>query len=166
MRVPNSNSPPGAGGDDTDWLADDGEMGDNGAEYDRTLAERAWNRMQDVHGNRGYLEGIEAGKAAAIQSGFDEGYNDSFLLGLRVGRIIGAVDTEKHNQVRIMPPVSEKLPPSLRGSSLLSLQWPAVNALTLADLTNMEATLDRILSADRVARQSLQEQPAAPFISS
>lgn len=46
-------------------------------------------RVERVHGNAGYLEGITASKQLAHQPGFDEGYSEGAEIGLRAGRIIG-----------------------------------------------------------------------------
>eukprot|EP00842_Homolaphlyctis_polyrhiza_P003764 jgi/Hompol1/4389/HPOL_003625-RA len=74
---------------DSDWAADDW-AGDD-ASYDRAIAERNWNRLQDTHGVVGYKEGLIEGKEAHIQAGFDSGYRRGWHIGRRIGRLQGIV---------------------------------------------------------------------------
>jgi len=46
-------------------------------------------RVERVHGNAGFLEGVTASKSSAHQPGFDEGYSEGAEIGLRAGHIIG-----------------------------------------------------------------------------
>lgn len=46
-------------------------------------------RLQAQHTTEGYRDGITAGKAESIQSGFDEGFSLGAEIGLKVGQILG-----------------------------------------------------------------------------
>ncbi|OBZ87814.1 Uncharacterized protein YAE1 [Choanephora cucurbitarum] len=59
--------------------------------YERNLAEREWERLQEDHGNTGYKEGIVEGKEVNMQRGFDVGYVEGFAIGKAIGRLRGIV---------------------------------------------------------------------------
>lgn len=50
------------------------------------------SRLQSEHSTAGYRDGLTAGKALHIQTGFDEGYALSTVIGLRVGVILGVLE--------------------------------------------------------------------------
>ncbi|KAJ3176195.1 hypothetical protein HDU87_005410 [Geranomyces variabilis] len=81
---------------DDDW-ADDSGLTD--AQYDKLVAERNWNRLQDEHGVAGYKDGITEGKKASLQDGFDAGYTNGVEAGLALGRLRGLLST----MVQIQP---------------------------------------------------------------
>ncbi|TGJ84817.1 hypothetical protein E0Z10_g3985 [Xylaria hypoxylon] len=49
-------------------------------------------RLQAQHNTVGYREGITAGKAGSIQSGFDQGFALGANIGIRVGQILGLLE--------------------------------------------------------------------------
>eukprot|EP00128_Syssomonas_multiformis_P014095 Colp12_sorted_trinity150504_noHs@103 len=51
--------------------------------------EREYRAIKEVHGNKGYLEGIEAGKEETLQAGFDLGYSEGSELGFLLGTLRG-----------------------------------------------------------------------------
>ncbi|OAC97731.1 hypothetical protein MUCCIDRAFT_116215 [Mucor lusitanicus CBS 277.49] len=57
--------------------------------YERNLAEKEWERLQEDHGNTGYKEGIVEGKEVNMQKGFDRGYAEGLVIGKAVGRLRG-----------------------------------------------------------------------------
>ncbi|KAI8896768.1 hypothetical protein BC833DRAFT_596281, partial [Globomyces pollinis-pini] len=69
----------------SDWESDDGD-------YDRKMAERNWNRLQDTHGTLGYTEGLVEGKDAHIQRGFDDGYESAAIIARELGRMRGILE--------------------------------------------------------------------------
>ncbi|KAJ3136106.1 hypothetical protein HDU90_003509 [Geranomyces variabilis] len=75
---------------DDDW-GDDSGLTD--AQYDKLVAERNWNRLQDEHGVAGYKDGITEGKKANLQDGFDAGYTNGAEAGLALGRLRGWLST-------------------------------------------------------------------------
>ncbi|KAJ1965565.1 hypothetical protein IWQ62_002634 [Dispira parvispora] len=62
-------------------------------EYDQRMAEREWNRLQDVHGKSGYAEGITEGRETHMQNGFDTGFHEGLRAGLITGLLQGGQDT-------------------------------------------------------------------------
>ncbi|KAG1144009.1 hypothetical protein G6F37_012168 [Rhizopus arrhizus] len=71
------------------WAESDEEHRD----YEKNLAEKEWDRLQDDHGNSGYKEGIIEGKEVNMQRGFDEGYKEGLAIGKAVGKLRGLVST-------------------------------------------------------------------------
>ncbi|KAG1054528.1 hypothetical protein G6F43_003464 [Rhizopus delemar] len=69
------------------------ESGEEDNVYERKLAEREWDRLQEDHGNTGYKIGIVEGKEVNMQKGFDEGYKDGLSIGKAVGKLRGVVGT-------------------------------------------------------------------------
>ncbi|EPB89746.1 hypothetical protein HMPREF1544_03409 [Mucor circinelloides 1006PhL] len=57
--------------------------------YERNLAEKEWERLQEDHGNTGYKEGIVEGKEVNMQKGFDKGYAEGLVIGKAVGKLRG-----------------------------------------------------------------------------
>ncbi|KAF2963220.1 hypothetical protein GQX73_g10353 [Xylaria multiplex] len=49
-------------------------------------------RLQAQHNTVGYREGITAGKASSIQSGFDQGFVLGANIGIRAGQILGLLE--------------------------------------------------------------------------
>ncbi|KAJ3310863.1 hypothetical protein HDV04_004556 [Boothiomyces sp. JEL0838] len=45
---------------------------DEDSDYERKMADKEWNRLQDQHGVIGYTEGVEEAKKQHLQVGFDE----------------------------------------------------------------------------------------------
>ncbi|KAI8816456.1 uncharacterized protein EV422DRAFT_283157 [Fimicolochytrium jonesii] len=72
---------------------DDEAYAPDTAAYDRSIADRDWNRLQDHHGVAGYREGIAEGKEASLQPGFDAGYSEAARIGLLIGRLRGVTST-------------------------------------------------------------------------
>ncbi|KAI8971985.1 hypothetical protein BDF20DRAFT_838251 [Mycotypha africana] len=62
--------------------------------YDRRLAEKEWEKIQEDHGNIGYKEGIVEGKEVNMQRGFDTGYLEGFSIGKEIGRLRGLVSCQ------------------------------------------------------------------------
>ncbi|KAG1237882.1 hypothetical protein G6F35_000546 [Rhizopus arrhizus] len=60
------------------------ESGEEDNVYERKLAEREWDRLQEDH--------VE-GKEVNMQKGFDEGYEDGLSIGKAVGKLRGVVGT-------------------------------------------------------------------------
>ncbi|KAI8875627.1 hypothetical protein K501DRAFT_263521 [Backusella circina FSU 941] len=75
-------------GTDDIWGSSDDER-----EYERDLAEREWERLQEDHGNTGYKEGIVEGKEINMQRGFDRGYIEGLAIGKEIGNLKGVVST-------------------------------------------------------------------------
>src|SRR4030088_1417992 len=48
--------------------------------------------VQRQHMTAGYREGLSDSKAKSMQGGFDQGYPIGFVLGIRVGRILGVLE--------------------------------------------------------------------------
>ncbi|KAL9538277.1 hypothetical protein MBANPS3_011061 [Mucor bainieri] len=59
--------------------------------YERNLAEKEWERLQEDHGNTGYKEGIVEGKEVNMQKGFDRGYAEGIVIGKAVGKLRGMI---------------------------------------------------------------------------
>ncbi|KAJ3332492.1 hypothetical protein HDU76_014047 [Blyttiomyces sp. JEL0837] len=80
-------------------------------DHDKAMAERNWNKMQDIHGVAGYREGLLEAKEAGLQKGFDIGYKEGILVGMRLGKALGAVSTlkTKASQAINLDPKSEPL---------------------------------------------------------
>ncbi|KAJ3196609.1 hypothetical protein HDU82_001735 [Entophlyctis luteolus] len=87
--------------DGADWLHSDSDSAGNG-DVDREIL-----ALQRVHGTNGYREGMLAGKEAAMQRGFDEGYAQAFLPawdhGVDAGRLavrvaVARSQQQKHQQ--------------------------------------------------------------------
>ncbi|CEG66628.1 hypothetical protein RMATCC62417_03173 [Rhizopus microsporus] len=76
--------------DDDIWADSDGE---SSLIYERNLAEKEWERLQEDHGNTGYKEGIVEGKEVNMQRGFDEGYKEGLSIGKAIGKLRGLVNT-------------------------------------------------------------------------
>ncbi|KAI9310085.1 hypothetical protein BX666DRAFT_2033505 [Dichotomocladium elegans] len=79
----------GADKDDDIWAGSD----DDSISYDRDIAAREWERLNENHGNEGYKEGITEGKEVLMQKGFDRGYTEGLELGKAFGRLRGTVST-------------------------------------------------------------------------
>ncbi|KAI8051361.1 uncharacterized protein B0P05DRAFT_313175 [Gilbertella persicaria] len=62
--------------------------------YERNLAEKEWEKLQEDHGNTGYKEGIVEGKEVNMQRGFDKGYVEGLAIGKAVGRLRGLVSCQ------------------------------------------------------------------------
>ncbi|RCI06921.1 hypothetical protein CU098_013945, partial [Rhizopus stolonifer] len=62
--------------------------------YERNLAEKEWDRLQEDHGNTGYKIGIVEGKEVNMQRGFDEGYKEGLFIGKAVGKLRGSVGSQ------------------------------------------------------------------------
>ncbi|KAG1122890.1 hypothetical protein G6F42_011059 [Rhizopus arrhizus] len=62
--------------------------------YERNLAEKEWERLQEDHGNTGYKEGIVEGKEVNMQKGFDKGYAEGLVIGKAVGKLRGMVSCQ------------------------------------------------------------------------
>ncbi|KAI9022989.1 hypothetical protein CLU79DRAFT_887161 [Phycomyces nitens] len=73
---------------DSIWGSSDEEV-----QYERTIAEKEWNRMHQNHGNEGYKEGIIEGKEVVMQKGFDRGYEDGLGVGRSMGYLRGELST-------------------------------------------------------------------------
>ncbi|KAJ1550585.1 hypothetical protein HK096_006109, partial [Nowakowskiella sp. JEL0078] len=58
-------------------------------EYDRKIAERNWNKLQDTHSVVGFKEGVSEAKELSLQKGFNQGFNEGALVGIEIGRLIG-----------------------------------------------------------------------------
>ncbi|KAJ2956219.1 hypothetical protein NQZ79_g7902 [Umbelopsis isabellina] len=76
--------------DDDIWASDSEQ---DQLSYDQQIAEREWNKMNEVHGNEGYKDGIVAGKDITIQEGFNRGYKEGVALGRQFGKLRGTVST-------------------------------------------------------------------------
>ena len=48
-------------------------------------------RLETEHATAGYREGVNVGKQATLQRGFDEGYTMGAAIGLQAGQILGAL---------------------------------------------------------------------------
>ncbi|CAO3588122.1 unnamed protein product [Absidia cylindrospora] len=69
------------------WASSDDEN------YDRVIAEKDWERLQENHGNDGYKEGIIEGKEVRMQRGFDQGYIEGLDFGKQIGILRGKLST-------------------------------------------------------------------------
>lgn len=49
-------------------------------------------RLETEHATAGYREGINIGKQATLQKGFDEGYTMGAAIGLQAGQILGVLE--------------------------------------------------------------------------
>ncbi|KAJ3322015.1 hypothetical protein HDV06_003615 [Boothiomyces sp. JEL0866] len=65
---------------------------DEDSDYERKMADKEWNRLQDQHGVIGYTEGVDEAKERYLQVGFDEGYSIGSKIGLEIGKIQFKVD--------------------------------------------------------------------------
>ncbi|KAI8097334.1 uncharacterized protein BX664DRAFT_326151 [Halteromyces radiatus] len=70
------------------WASSDDENN-----YDRIIAEKDWERLQENHGNDGYKEGIIEGKEVRMQHGFDKGYIEGLAIGKELGILRGKLST-------------------------------------------------------------------------
>ncbi|CAO3634445.1 unnamed protein product [Cunninghamella blakesleeana] len=70
------------------WASSDDEQ-----QYERTIAEKEWGRLQEDHGNEGYKIGIIEGKEVHMQRGFDQGYIEGFDIGKKLGALRGKLST-------------------------------------------------------------------------
>ncbi|TPX62876.1 hypothetical protein PhCBS80983_g00143 [Powellomyces hirtus] len=102
---------------DDDVWGDDASIPD--AQYDKQVAERNWNRLQDTHGVAGYKDGITEGKKASLQQGFDQGYGNGVDIGLQLGRLRGIAN----NPTRVTPSVTlERLKSHLAELEAISVE--------------------------------------------
>ncbi|KAI9249461.1 hypothetical protein BDA99DRAFT_564424 [Phascolomyces articulosus] len=76
--------------DDDIWASSD----EDNTAYDRSIAEREWNKMNINHGNEGYKEGITEAKEEYMQEGFDRGYTEGLEVGKAIGKLRGIVSTQ------------------------------------------------------------------------
>ncbi|ORX58236.1 hypothetical protein DM01DRAFT_1405857 [Hesseltinella vesiculosa] len=58
-------------------------------DYERSIAEKEWNQLQENHGNVGYKVGIVEGQEQHMQKGFDRGYEEGISIGLQLGQLQG-----------------------------------------------------------------------------
>ncbi|KAG9284201.1 hypothetical protein G9A89_002862 [Geosiphon pyriformis] len=72
-------------------ISDDDETKD--VFYDKKIASREWERMNEAFGNLGYKDGILEGKETTLQRGFDIGYMEGMIIGKELGRIRGVCNT-------------------------------------------------------------------------
>ncbi|KAI7861956.1 hypothetical protein BDF14DRAFT_1862107 [Spinellus fusiger] len=77
--------------DDSDSVWDSSDQEE--VTYERTMAEKEWNRLHQNHGNEGYKEGIIEGKEVWMQRGFDSGYEEGLAVGKALGHLRGRVST-------------------------------------------------------------------------
>ncbi|KAJ3036288.1 hypothetical protein HDV00_002945 [Rhizophlyctis rosea] len=91
---------------------DDPQMTDT--RYDRDVAEREWNKLQDVHGMAGYREGVNEGKEQALQDGFDSGFAEGATVGVEIGRMRGLLSTLIQLYNRPDLPTEQQLTPDQR----------------------------------------------------
>ncbi|KAG2205069.1 hypothetical protein INT46_000042 [Mucor plumbeus] len=77
--------------EDDIWADSDNE---EQVEYERNLAEKEWERLQEDHGNTGYKEGIVEGKEVNMQRGFDKGYSEGLAIGKALGKLRGMVSCQ------------------------------------------------------------------------
>ncbi|CAG8471695.1 2510_t:CDS:2 [Ambispora gerdemannii] len=72
------------------WASDEEEnVANTAVTYDKKIAEREWERMNEIYGNVGYKDGIEEGKENTLQRGFDVGYAEGARFGVEFGRLRG-----------------------------------------------------------------------------
>ncbi|KAI9594071.1 hypothetical protein BDF19DRAFT_445826 [Syncephalis fuscata] len=57
--------------------------------YDQAMSDREWTRLERLHHNDGYREGLEMGKERTLQRGFDQGYQEGLALGKEIGLLRG-----------------------------------------------------------------------------
>lgn len=62
--------------------------------YERNLAEKEWEKLQEDHGNSGYKEGVVEGKEVNMQRGFDKGYKEGLFIGKSLGQIRGKISSQ------------------------------------------------------------------------
>ncbi|WFD44800.1 hypothetical protein MPSI1_003471 [Malassezia psittaci] len=82
---------------DDDWLASDDE--EHYVEHHRLMEQRDRKKMESQFFNIGYTEGLEQGKLAHLQRGFDHGYN---TVGMQVGRSFGQIRGSAHSLMHIL----------------------------------------------------------------
>ncbi|KAH8550593.1 hypothetical protein BGW37DRAFT_497558 [Umbelopsis sp. PMI_123] len=76
--------------EDDIWASDEDS---DQVSYDQMIAQREWEKMNEVHGNEGYKDGIVAGKDITIQEGFNKGYKEGVALGRQFGKLRGIAST-------------------------------------------------------------------------
>ncbi|KAF9087811.1 hypothetical protein BGX23_007853 [Mortierella sp. AD031] len=64
---------------------------DDGVSYDRTIAQKEWDRLHENFGNAGYRDGIEEGKEGTLQQGFNQGWSEGVQYGHELGRLRGLI---------------------------------------------------------------------------
>ncbi|TPX42880.1 hypothetical protein SeMB42_g04535 [Synchytrium endobioticum] len=65
----------------------------NAHDYDKIMADKAWNRLHSKHGVMGYKEGKAEGHERGLQTGFDQGLKHGVDVGVSLGWIGGVVST-------------------------------------------------------------------------
>ncbi|KAK3843703.1 MAG: hypothetical protein J3R72DRAFT_440599 [Linnemannia gamsii] len=75
------------------WAEDNDDVWGNDDEisYDRTIAQKEWDRLHENFGNTGYREGIEEGKEGTLQQGFNQGWSEGVQYGHELGRLRGLI---------------------------------------------------------------------------
>ncbi|KAF7720888.1 hypothetical protein EC973_005868 [Apophysomyces ossiformis] len=70
------------------WASSDEET-----TYDRSIAQREWDRLHEDHGNEGYKVGIIEGKEVNMQQGFNHGYGEGIQIGIALGKLQGILSS-------------------------------------------------------------------------
>lgn len=65
--------------------------GPSDLQYDRSISERNWKRLQETHGVLGYKEGVVEGKDESLQAGFNVGFSEGAIIGHELGRLRGII---------------------------------------------------------------------------
>ena len=92
---------PIAGGGTADVWADDEGEEDNVGEVNvnnnrnRNLLQQESETRRERFFNAGYRDGLDVGRTATVQKGFNEGYKKGFREGFEFGRVRGAVRSLK-----------------------------------------------------------------------
>ncbi|KAF9121579.1 hypothetical protein BGW39_010416 [Mortierella sp. 14UC] len=76
---------------DDNGIDDDVWGNDDEVSYDRTIAQKEWDRLHENFGNTGYREGIEEGKEGTLQQGFNQGWSEGVQYGHELGRLRGLI---------------------------------------------------------------------------
>ncbi|KAL0091086.1 hypothetical protein J3Q64DRAFT_1844092 [Phycomyces blakesleeanus] len=137
-----------------------GSSDEDDVRYERTIAEKEWNRMHQNHGNEGYKDGIIEGKEVVMQKGFDRGYED----GLGIGRSMGYLRGELSTWILFYQQMVNN-PEAVR---VLELLLDEVNKVDVHHIYTKEYFQDNSKSAEYVSPQdfvkSLQDKVSSTLI--
>jgi hypothetical protein len=66
------------------------------------IAEREWNKLQEIHGTVGYREGVVDGQDSIMQKGFDVGYKEGSEIGLELGIMQGILSCREDPESKLL----------------------------------------------------------------
>ncbi|KAJ1987253.1 hypothetical protein H4R33_002942 [Dimargaris cristalligena] len=148
---------------DSDDLWGSASDSDN-VDYDRAMADREWRRLQDIHGNAGYKDGISSSREENIQPGFDLGFAEGLRAGLALGLLEGRLSAHRDRLVKQTPSKPDvgqtDTAATIDQSEPLEFLRQSLAALTFDGLfPNQHFLAPSTTTSDSLANQSQQSSP-------